>query len=356
MKRRTALLALATSLLVSIASSIQAAPVLLNRITTIAPAQASVGQEVVVTISSPEIDPALAKLIQINKSKLINLSTRIPANLSGRFAPNYKVFFTGAGSSFVEGRNLTSLGNSRYSVVVPQGARTGRLKLVRGTGSEAPSSFSTGTFTVTNLGIALHNQSQYHLVSIKVNGIERLAPNQGVQPGDFFDIGLPAGSNHRVIYSIGIDQNRAILTRDAGATTARPFDTGIGGYPTAVTVGRLTAREMLRSTPTFRLNGNLMTSTWMGFNVLTGFFDGYDFISDTNTGAMTFRKWQGDPANVIATGSVSEPSSWNNLVNQIAVPLRNPNGSVHANIAITLTNPGFLPSFITGDGLTYEPF
>lgn len=353
MKRRTALLALAASFLVS---SIQAAPVLLNRITTIAPAQASVGQEVVVTISSPELDPAIAKLIQINKSKLINLSTRLPANLSGRFAPSYKVFFTSAGTSFVEGRNLTSLGNNRYSVVVPQGARTGRLKLVRGTGSQAPSSLSTGTFTLTNLGIALHNQSQYHLVSIKVNGVERLAANQGVQPGDFFDIGLPAGSNHRVIYSIGIDQNRPILTRDAGATTARAFDTGIGGYPTAVTVGRLTAREMLRSTPSFTLNGNLMTSRWMGFNVPTGFFDGYDFISDTNTGSMTFRKWQGDPSNVIASGTVNEPNSWANLVNQIAVPLRNTNGSVHANIAITLTNPGFLPSFITGDGLTYEPF
>lgn len=356
MKRRTTLLAIAASLLASVASSVQAAPVLLSRIVTISPAQASVGQVIEVTVSRPELDPAIAKLIQINKSKLINLSSRFPGNLSHRFGPNYKVFFTGPGSTFVEGQNLTALGNNRYSVIVPQGARTGRLKLVSGTGSQAPSSLSTGTFTVSNLGIAFFNNSQYNMVSIKVNGVEQLTGNQVVVPGGFGDLGLPAGSNYRVIYSIGIDRNRPILTRDGGTVASRPFNEAEGGYPISVTAERLTAREMLRSTPSFTLNGNLMTSRWMGFNVLTGFFDGYDFISDTNTGAMSFRKWQGDPANIIATGPVNEPSSWANLVSQIAVPLRNQNNTLHANMAITLTNPGFLPSFITGDGLTYEPF
>ncbi|GAA5146011.1 hypothetical protein GCM10023213_38450 [Prosthecobacter algae] len=356
MKRRTTLLAIAASLLASMATSVQAAPVLINRIGSITPAQASVGQVIEVIVTRPELDPAIAKLIQINKNRFIDLATRFPSNLSSRFTPNYKVFFTGPGSTFVEGQNLTSLGNNRYSVVVPQGARTGRLKLVNGTGSQAPSSLSTGTFTVSNLGIAFFNNSQYNMVSIKVNGVEQLTGNQVVVPGGFGDLGLPAGSNYRVIYSIGIDRNRPILTRDGGTVTARPFSAAEGGFPIAVTAERLTAREMLRSTPSFTLNGNLMTSRWMGFNVLTGFFDGYDFISDTTTGAMSFRKWQGDPANIIASGPVNEPSSWANLVSQIAVPLRNQNNSLHANMAITLTNPGFLPSFITGDGLTYEPF
>lgn len=355
MKRRTTLLAIAASFLASVASSVQAAPLLLSRITTISPAQASVGQVIEVTVSRPELDPAIAKLIQINKSKLINISSRFPSNLANRFGPNYKVFFTGPGSTFVEGQNLTSLGNNRYSVVVPQGARTGRLKLVNGTGSLAPSSLSSGSFTVSNLGIGFFNNSQYNMVSIQVNGVEQLTGNQVVVPGGFGDLGLPAGSNYRVIYSIGLDRTRPILTRDGGTVTARPFNAAEGGYPIAVTAARLTAREMLRSTPSFTLNGNLMTSRWMGLNVLTGFFDGYDFISDITTGAMSFRKWQGDPATVIATGTVIEPTSWPNLTREIAVTLRNPNNTVHANIVITLTNPGFLPTFITGDGLTYEP-
>ncbi len=113
---------------------------------------------------------------------------------------------------------------------------------------------------------------------------------------------------------------------------------------------------MLRSTPSFTLTGTQMKSTWMAFNVLTGFMEGYDFLSDTNTGAMTFRRWQGDPSTVVATGTVFEPATWANLVREIAVPLRNPNGSTHANIVISLNNGNFLPSFITGDGLTFEPF
>jgi len=209
---------------------------------------------------------------------------------------------------------------------------------------------------VTNLGIALENLSQYRIVSVQVNGVERLGTTQLVQPGQIVDIGLPAGSNHRVIYSIGIDKTRPILTRDGGLHTARAFSSSIGGFPTSLQVARLTAREQLRSTPSISVNGTLMTSTWMAFNVFTGFFEGYDLISNINTGAMTFRRWQGDPLTVVATGTVFEPNSWSNFVNEIAVPFRNPNGTTHANIVITLSNPGALPNFITGDGLVFEPF
>lgn len=354
MKRRTALFTLAASLLVSAVSPLQAAPVLLNRITNITPAQASVGQQIVVTVSNPALDPALAQLLKINRNKFIDFSGRLP-NFSSLITP-YKVMFQGAGTSFIEGQQFTSLGDNRYSVVVPQGARTGRLKLVRGSGSEAPSSLSTGTFTVVTLGIAVDNRSQYNVVSIQVNGVEKLGANQVVAPGQVADIGLPAGSNYRVIYFIGHNRQRPILGRDAGVVAARPAINAQGHFPVSATVARLTAREMLRSTPSFTVNGNFMTSRWMGLNVLTGFFEGYDFISDITNGNMTFRRWQGDPQTVVASGTVNEPSSWANLVNEIAVPMRNPNGSTHANAVITLSNPnGFLPSFIVGDGLAFEP-
>jgi hypothetical protein len=81
---------------------------------------------------------------------------------------------------------------------------------------------------------------------------------------------------------------------------------------------------------------------------------GFDFTMNMTTFEMTFIQWAFRKSNVLASGSVREPTNWQNNASSVLVPFHLGNGTLYGNAQLTLSNPGFLPSLIVGDGLIYE--
>jgi hypothetical protein len=346
MKRRTTLLAIAASLLTSVGSTSHAQGILsTSRITQISPSQAAVGQTITVTVTTPEIDPALASFLRTRNDLFKALPGRAISGLSSQNQP-VKILFSAGSGQFVEGTNVTDLGNQRYSVRVPQGGRTGQLKYQRGFSH----SLSTGTFTLVNLGFTIQNSAQYNVVSLKINGAERLSAGQVIAPGASVNLGTSSG-NHQVVFTFGINASRPIYAAPLGTFPARQSSGST--FPQPLVIGRLQARQFLAAAPLFTLNGNLITTSWQALDANLNVY-GFDFTMNMTTFEMTFIQWAFRKSNVLASGSVREPTNWQNNASSVLVPFHLGNGTLYGNAQLTLSNPGFLPSLIVGDGLIYE--
>lgn len=346
MKSRHTFIVIAASLLASLASNVSAQSILTTtRITQISPSQASVGQTITVTVTTPQIDPALQKLIQIRNDKLLPLQGRIISGLSSQNHP-VKILFSAGSGRFIEGTNVTDLGGQRYSVRVPQGARTGQLKYQRGIFH----SLSTGTFTVVSTGFTIQNASQYNVVSLKIDGAERLNAGQVISPGASVNLGTAAG-NRQVAFTFGINASRPIYGAPLGTFSARQ-STG-SAFPQPLVIGRLQARQFLAAAPLFTIRGNFITTSWQALDANLNVF-GFDFTMNMTTFEMSFIHWAGAKTNILASGTVREPASWPNNSAIVILPFFRANGGLYGNAQLTLNNPGFIPNLIVGDGLIYE--
>lgn len=358
MKRRHLLLTLtaASSLLAASASSACAQSIrLLTQITGIIPSEASAGQ--IITVKLTQNDLALSSVLgNLRPFPLPKFAGRFPG-LAG--AQTTKIFFTGASAgSFVEAQNLLRINDDTYTVRVPAGARSGPMRLQMG----AATSLSQVSFTLASVGFSFANESQFNLVSVKIDNVERLAPGQIVAavPAtstnvNWFDVGTTVGS-HTVQVTLGIDAARPILVLPLGTLQASTFIGPNQGFNNPIPLRLMLGGQYLASSPNLvAVSGASRTVSWQAVEVqATGgvVIHGFDFTFNATTGATTFKHWIGDRSRLTGQGTLVEPTAtqWGNNFPAVNLPLRLANGSPFATITVNLLNA----SLTASDGLTYD--
>ncbi|MCA1964451.1 MAG: hypothetical protein LDL31_10940 [Prosthecobacter sp.] len=353
MKRRTTLLAIAASILTAAFAPVKAQAQLLltSRISEITPAQASVGQTITVKISQP----TLVLPPKLDTQKLQAIAGRFPGIATNQ---SLQIQFTGAtANSFVDGENITRISSDTYTVRVPSGARSGRMRLKRGLAS----SLSQTSFVLTTVGFSIENQCQYNIVSIRVGGVERLSPGQIVaavpatSPNvNILDIGTTAGS-HNIEVTVGPNAANPVMVIFLPAQPAQRFISPSQGYANPIGILPLRAGNYLTSSPnTVSANTVSRTVSWQTFTVQangTPQVNGFDFTLNTTTGVTTYVHWIGDRPNVLSTGTVVEPSlaQWGLNRSVMPITLRANNGSNYTTLQVTLP----AASALATDGNTY---
>lgn len=359
MKRRTVFLAIAASLLTSMVSSAHAQTTLrlINQIDEIIPAQAIVGQTLTVKINNTE-----SHIAEFLKRDYVNIKLQeILRRFAGRFTitQTKKIFFSRAGvNSFVEGLNLVQVNTDTFTVQVPQGARSGPMKLQIG----GASSMSIPDFTLATTGFTFGNLSQFNVVSLKIDDVERLTPGQVIgavpitEPNvNVLDVGTTAG-NHNIQVVMGLDASRPIMVLFFGSRTAQASAGPNQGFRNPIALNQMLAGEYLSSSPNVvSSSGTSRTVSWQGIqvqpdNVLV--VHGFDFTYNSSTNVTTFKHWIGDRPNVDAQGTVTEPTpaQWGVNFPAVNLPLRRSNGSLYTTIQVNLV-AGTLSAT---DGLRYE--
>lgn len=352
MKIRTTLLAIVTSILTVAFAPVEArAQLLISRISEITPAQASVGQTITIKISQPTI----ALPTKIDTQKLQSVAGRFPGIAANQ---TLQIQFTGSTTgSFVNGENLTRINSDTYTVRVPSGARSGRMRLKRG----AATSLSQTSFVLTTLGFSIENQCQYNIVSIKIGGVERLATGQTVaavaatSPNvNIMDIGTTAG-NHNIEVTVGLNAANPVMVIFLPAQPAQRFISPSQGFANPIGILPIRAGNYLTSSPnTVSSTATTRTVSWQTFTVQangTPQVNGFDFTHNPTTGTTTYVHWIGDRPNVTSTGTVVEPTLAQWGLNRAVMPvtLRTNNGSTFTTLQVTLP----AASALATDGNTY---
>ena len=355
MKTKSLLLSVLLGLVLSITGNSYAFN-LIDRIVEIAPSQAAVGQTIIVRLDSPKmlLSPAAqAALTQLNKQFRRGL---VPGGVIGN-RPAPKIYFTGAnGQQTVEGTNVTSLGNLRYSVRVPNGARNGRLRFRSGIAD----SLSTVNFTLANTGYKFINFSQFNIVSIKVDNVERLNGQivQATLPSNpdvfVFDVGTTPG-NHSMQVTVGRSLAEPVMVYFLPSVQATsPLN--------EIEVGTMLAGEYMVASPNASISGNNITASWQTLintfvpdgspsgGSTSSTVNGFDFTFNASTNVTTWKNWNRTRTNVVGSGTVREPTSWLLNPTGTALQLANSNGSIYTTI-----NVNFLTkTFTAPDGNSYE--
>lgn len=356
MKRRIALLAIAASLLTSMVSTANAQGIrLIQQISEIIPSQAAAGQTITVKINNTDLQQ-LDFIKQVNP-KLQEAIRRFPSRPIG--SQQTKIFFTGAtANSFVEGQNLTRINSNTFTVRVPTTARSGVMKMQAGFAS----STSTARFTLVTTGFTFANLSQYNVVSLKIDNIERLTPGQTIAavphtaPNvNVLDVGTTTG-NHTIQVTIGPDAARPIMVLFFPARAAQTLTSNNQGFRNPIALNPMLAGEYLVSSPnTVTSTNTSRTVSWQGLRVQANgslAVHGFDFTFNSSNSVTTFKHWINDRPNVVAQGTVSEPTlaQWGINFPGLNLQLRNTSGSNYATISVNLT----AATFSAPDGLTYE--
>ncbi|MCB1210706.1 MAG: hypothetical protein KDK97_15350 [Verrucomicrobiales bacterium] len=356
MKRSTAILAIAASLIFpNLTTTANAQSLaLINRITEITPSQGMAGQTITVKITRPELQlPSGLKELQAKLRKDIVL--RFPGRVGSQTT---RILFTGAqAGQFVDGENVVRVNDDTFTVRVPSSARSGPMQLRMGLGT----STSTVRFTLTTVGYSIENQSQYNIVSIKMDGVERLTPGQVVaavpatSPNiNILDVGATAG-NHNLQITIGIDASRPVMVVFLPTMAAQRFLSPSQGFANPIGILPMRAGDYLVSSPnTVSAVGTSRTVSWQALEVQANgnlVVHGFDFTFNRTTGVTSFVHWIGDRPNVAGRGTVLEPSlaQWGVNAAQRTLTLRSSTGSVYTNFNVTFPNA----SGVAADGLTY---
>ncbi len=356
MKRRTTLLAIAASLLTSVAPIASAQSIrLLSQITELIPSQASAGQTITVKITKNDIfiNPALK---DIRPAALKDIARRFPGRTGSQTT---KIFFTGATSgSFVEAQNLVRVNDDTFTVRVPSGARSGPMRLQMGIATSP----SRVNFTLTSVGFTFANLSQFNVVSVKIDNVERLTPGQVIaavpstSPNvNVLDVGTTAGS-HNIQITVGLDAARPVMVVFFPTRQAQTLISANQGFNNPIPLGLMLGGEYLASSPnTVSVSGSSRTVSWQGLQVQANgslVVHGFDFTFNRSTNVTTFKHWIGDRPNVVAQGSVQEPTAaqWGVNLPAVNLPLRLANGSNYTVLNVNLA----AASMTATDGLTYE--
>jgi len=132
-------------------------------------------------------------------------------------SPPYQVRFKGAAGDTALNASFTFQSSGKLRVTVPAGALTGRISIVQGTYTQA----SHWSYTVDPPPAAsflkIQNNSQYNLISVKVNNVETLNPGNGVPVGTFMSLPRPAAT-YQVSVALGITTDAPLFFFN-GSTT-----------------------------------------------------------------------------------------------------------------------------------------
>jgi hypothetical protein len=247
----------------------------------------------------------------------------------------------------VPGENVTALGNNRYRVTVPRNARSGQLRFETSAGN----SYSTVNLTVVSTGYSIVNFSQFDVVSIRVDNIERLAGQEipatlPSNPDVFLaDVGATQG-NHSMQITLGPSASQPVITYFLASVAAtNPFN--------EIQVGIMGVGEYFVASPNATVSGNNVTASWQTLFInpdATLLVNGFDFTHNTSTGVTTWANWNFDRTGVVASGTVAEPESWPLNPTTLTLELRRNNGSFWTNVDIDFLNK----SFVADDEFTYE--
>ena len=299
------------------------------------PGEGAIGQQIVVTVSQTSL--------------VLNTP---PPDIS---PDNTVIQFQGAGTTFINAPttrigtttykpfpwSLTISRRWTYSVTVPNGARTGPLRLVRG----SVLGTTSNSFTVRTTGITVGNLAQYNIIGIQVDGIERLAPQtlQATAPTSptlfVADIGAAAG-NHVVAVTLGIGANQPIMKLTSASVPAQnPFF--------ELPVNPITMAQFLP----FRANSNSFGfASWQGVTIdpvnLLPVIHGFDFTFNSATGRTSYTFWaNNNPAQPISTGTVEEPASWPLNAQNVSFRLIRSNGAVDFTVNMNMVTSSFTGPF-----------
>lgn len=314
------------------------------KIVEISPAEALPGQVITVRTASPPFIGS--RTLRELQNRVTSLISAHPLALVGIPQPPKIWFANSIGQTWVLGGPVTALGDGRYSVVVPQNAHSGKLRFENSIGS----SYSTVNFTLVTAGYSIVNLSQFDVVSVKVDNVERLSgqPLPAVAQTDLnvfvADVGTMPG-NHSVQITLGpsLDQPVIVYQVTAEATTSMNI----------IEVGIMAAGEYLTASPNAVGSGNNITASWQTLIVGpngTLSVNGFEITRNTSTGALSWVNWFGDKTNVVASGTIAEPANWPLNPDSVTLQLRRGNGALYSNITVDLLNK----SFVAADGNTYE--
>lgn len=351
MKRQNILLGIVSLLTVVFAPIEARAQLLISQISEITPSQASVGQTITVKISQP----TLAITQKFDASKLQALAGRFPGVPANQ---TLQIQFTGATTnSFVNGENVTRINADTYTVRVPSGARTGRMRLKRGVGT----SLSRTNFVLTSQGFTIENQCQYNIVSVRIGGVERLAAGQTIpavastNPNvNVLDTGTTAG-NHSIQVTVGPNAANPVMVIFLPTQAAQRFISPSQGFANPIGILPIRAGNYLTSSPnTVSSTTVSRTVSWQTLTVQANGslqVNGFDFTHNANTGLTTYVHWIGDRPNVSSTGTVVEPTlaQWGLNRSVMPITLRNNSGATFTTLQVTLP----AASALATDGNTY---
>lgn len=279
--------------------------ILANRITQITPSEGVPGEAITVRV-------APHPLVELNRQRgLLNFGGRRLASRPVTQTPRVpRIQFSGRNGTFVNGLNIRVLDGERYSVTVPDSAVTGPMRLETISGTSSAFSTSTAVFTFVECGYAIQNESQFNVVSVKVDGVEKLIPAviQAVPSTapDVFVRGIGAlPGNHLLRVTIGENSHFPVLTFEETWRATTPLQ--------GIRIPIIPAGEFLTLRREFEnVTGPLFTSLWQHteFNLDGSIFEIYaysfEYNDNTKTTTFTLQKQSG----VLASGQLREPAVW----------------------------------------------
>lgn len=310
--------------------------ILANRITQITPSEGLPGEVITVRVAPHPI-------IEINRQRslLIFGGRRLPVRPVTQTPRLPRIQFTGRNGAFVNGLNVRVLDGERYSVTVPDSARTGPMRLETISGTSSAFSTSTAIFTFVECGYAVANESQFNIVSIKVDGVEKLAPAviQAVPSTatDVFARGIGAlPGNHDLLVTIGENSQHPVMTFPINVLATTPL---MGMNTPTVPAGEfLTLRREFEN-----VTGPVFTSLWQHteYNLDGSIFEIYsyhfEYNEDTGTTTFTLRNQGGE----LASGQLREPAVWPANPRVIQLQMVGANGGVVDTLEYDITNKIF---------------
>lgn len=322
--------------LAGLTGSAAAQSALVPRIVDIAPREACVGQ--IITVHTAVMQVSLPPLTGYRAA-----SYALHFPLYNPQSP--RIYFADtSGQPTIRGLAVVRIDDDSYRVTVPPNARSGPLRFENGFNSLVNLSVSVAGYTISNL-------SQFDVVSVRIDGIERLAPaeiqavSQSSATFNLADIGTTPG-NHLVEVTIGPSLAQRVIVYAVQAQATSPTN--------VIEVTLMAAGEYLASSPNRTVAGNKVTCSWQTFVVAPdpadSFVKGFDFTFDAAAVTTTWTHWSGSRSNQLASGRVVEPTNW--LLNPTAVvlQLRRTNGQAYMNVTVDLLNA----SLVAADGFPYD--
>lgn len=341
MKTTSLILTTLMSLVLSLTASAQStSPKFQPRIVEITPAQASIGQTITVRLES-------AVFADITLKATARDAVRRGFTPDSASATPRILFTNSSGRQELDGVNVIYLGSHRYSVEVPDGARSGKLRY-KSTNSDT---LSTVNFTLVNSGYFFINRSQFSITSISVDRVERLgnsllppvAPASPIAAGKI--VGTTPG-NHGLQVTLGAADSGDVITYYLPATAATTPHK-------SMVIEKMLAGEFLTASRNARELGTKLTASWKDLVFPENgqsFVRGFDFTYDLVTKTTTWKHWTTSQSNVDAAGTMSEPASWELNPTRVILSLIKSDGTLFGAISVDFLTKTLFPR----DGNSYE--
>lgn len=211
-------------------------------------------------------------------------------NWSG--TPSYKVQFKKFGG-FVDA-SFSYMSSTRLRVIIPSGAITGRVSLLEGTvRRDSPTNFTV----LLPSKIKIINNTQYHLIDVRVNNVQKLASFGGAVPGGSFEFIQAPGNGYSLYLGVGAwnsDGSRNEFFRFSATANVT------SGNTTTITLNRITIAQLM--------TGFRASQDWVG-----NYFDNNGAMHQARFRFFSNGSWTlFDDGRQIQTGVLSL-AEWNNM-------------------------------------------